>query len=106
MQKNVLMNGVGKEVKKMNDLIRRGDVLKLFPINDCSDKMIGLYERVLDISTAYDVEKVEEELKITFERTVAEILDMTDSEYTIADFNIKPYSNRICNVVKAGGVNE
>lgn len=47
----------------MNDLIRREDVLKLFPINDCSDKMIGLYERVLDIPTAYDVDKVVAELQ-------------------------------------------
>lgn len=47
----------------MNDLIRRKDVLALFPTNDCSDKMVGLYERVLDIPTAYDVEKVVEEVK-------------------------------------------
>lgn len=49
----------------MNDLIRRKDVLALFPTNDCSDKMVGLYERVLDIPTAYDVEKVVAELKET-----------------------------------------
>lgn len=47
----------------MNDLIRRKDVLALFPTNDCSDKMVGLYERVLDIPTAYDVEKVVAELE-------------------------------------------
>lgn len=47
----------------MNDLIRRKDVLALFPTNDCSDKMVGLYERVLDIPTAYDVEKVVEEIE-------------------------------------------
>ena len=47
----------------MNDLIRRKDVLALFPTNDCSDKMVGLYERVLDIPTAYDVEKVVEQLE-------------------------------------------
>ena len=47
----------------MNDLIRRKDVLVLFPTNDCSDKMVGLYERVLDIPTAYDVEKVVEEIE-------------------------------------------
>lgn len=46
----------------MNELIRRKDVLELFPTNDCSDKMVGLYERVLDIPAAYDVEKVVEEL--------------------------------------------
>ena len=46
----------------MNDLIRRKDVLALFPTNDCSDKMVGLYERVLDIPTAYDVSKVAAEL--------------------------------------------
>lgn len=44
----------------MNDLIRRKDVLALFPTNDCSDKMVGLYERVLDIPTAYDVVLVED----------------------------------------------
>lgn len=47
----------------MNNLIRRKDVLELFSTNDCSDKMIGLYERVLDIPTAYDVEKVVAEIK-------------------------------------------
>ena len=47
----------------MNDLIRRKDVLALFPINDCSDKMVGLYERVLDIPTAYDKDKVLHELR-------------------------------------------
>ena len=47
----------------MNDLIRRKDVLALFPTNDCSDEMIGLYERVLDIPAAYDVEKVVAELE-------------------------------------------
>ena len=47
----------------MNDLIRRKDVLALFPTNDCSDKMVGLYERVLDIPIAYDVEKVVEQLE-------------------------------------------
>lgn len=46
----------------MNDLIRRKDVLALFPTNDCSDKMVGLYERVLDIPTAYDVDAVVAEL--------------------------------------------
>lgn len=66
---------------------------------------INTIKRILqDIDTAYDAEKVVEEIKTTFEQTIAEILDETDSEYTIADFNIKPYSNRICNVVKAGGV--
>ena len=47
----------------MNDLIRRKDVLALFPTNDCSDKMVGLYERILDIPTAYSVEKVVAELE-------------------------------------------
>lgn len=86
---------------------------RLVDIEDVKDFINGLdslpWEEELDnelkyIPTAYDKKKVEEELKITFEQTVAEILDVTDSEYTIADFNIKPYSNRICNVVKRGGV--
>lgn len=47
----------------MNDLIRRKDVLALFPINDCSDKMVGLYEKVLDVPTSYNPGKVVEELE-------------------------------------------
>ena len=75
-----------------------------FLIHDTEDLTHEEFEDLVNTQpTAYDVEKVEEELEITFEQTVAEILDMTDSEYTIADFNIKPYSNRICNVVKRGG---
>ena len=46
----------------MNDLIRRKDVLALFPTNDCSDKMVGLYERVLDIPIAYSIENVIQEI--------------------------------------------
>lgn len=87
---------------------------RLVDIEDVKDFINGLdslpWEEELDnelkyIPTAYDKKKVEEELKNTFERTVAEILDETDSEYTIADFNIKNYSNRICDIVKRGGVN-
>lgn len=48
----------------MSDLISRKDVLALFPTNDCSDKMVGLYERVLDIPTAYDIDKIVEELEL------------------------------------------
>lgn len=54
---------ISRSALYMNDLIRRKDVLALFPINDCSDKMVGLYERVLDIPTAYDIEKVVAELE-------------------------------------------
>ena len=54
---------ISRSALYMNDLIRRKDVLALFPINDCSDKMVGLYERVLDIPTAYDVDAVVAELE-------------------------------------------
>lgn len=53
---------INKSESFMNDLIRRKDVLALFSINDCSDKMIGLYEKVLDVPTAYNPEKVVEEI--------------------------------------------
>lgn len=53
--------------------------------------------------TAYDPEAVVAELEDKFERTVAEILDKTGSDFTIADFNVKRYSDRICEIVRKGG---
>ena len=53
--------------------------------------------------TAFDMEKVVADLEDKFEQTVAEILDKTGSDFTIADFNIKRYSNRICEIVRKGG---
>lgn len=86
----------------MNDLIRREDVLKLFPINDCSDKMIGLYERVLDIPTAYDVEKVVAELE-----SRKELLNMAKISTIQNNVGQNAYNIAI-GIVKAGGkeVNE
>lgn len=60
-------------------------------------------ENVLRKPTAYDPEKVVAELEDKFERTVAEILDKTGSDFTIADFNVKRYSDRICEIVRKGG---
>ena len=53
--------------------------------------------------TAYDPEAVVKELENKFEQTVAEILDKTGSDFTIADFNVKRYSDRICEIVRKGG---
>ena len=79
----------------MNDLIRRKDVLALFPTNDCSDKMVGLYERVLDIPTAYDVEKV-----------VAELEDIKNAPKRDYPYNTGWKSSVECaiEVVRKGGV--
>ncbi len=49
---------------------------------------------------AFDTEKVTNELQTVFEQIVAEILYKTESDFTIADFNIKPFSNRICDVIR------
>lgn len=68
--------------------------------DDIKDQML------FDLSyqpTAYDPEKVVAELEIKFEQTVAEILDKTGSDFTIADFNVKRYSDRICEIVRKGG---
>ena len=67
-------------------------------------KVSEMFQLIKNQPTAYDVEKVEKELKDAFERLVAEILNKTNSEYTIVDFNIKPYSNRICDIVRKGGI--
>ena len=79
----------------MNDLIRRKDVLALFPTNDCSDKMVGLYERVLDIPTAYDVEKVVAEL---------EKLPNREADYYYANSNDVIDREDAIDIVKRGGV--
>lgn len=79
----------------MNDLIRRKDVLTLFPINDCSDKMIGLYEKVLDIPTSYNPEKVVEELG--------------EKKEIVKEYEKYHYSVRLndaINIVKRGGIYE
>lgn len=52
--------------------------------------------------TAYNVDKVVEQLGDEFEQVVAVILDMTGSDYTIADFNLAPFKERLLEVVKAG----
>lgn len=46
---------------------------------------------------------VVEELKVVFEQTVAEILDKTGSDFTIEDFNLKPFTDRVCDVVRKAG---
>ena len=83
----------------MNDLIRRKDVLALFPTNDCSDKIVGLYERVLDIPTAYDVDMV-----------VAKLEEKADSIPIQYEYNYeKGISDGIgdaIDIVRKGGVNE
>ena len=86
----------------MNDLIRRKDVLALFPTNDCSDKMVGLYERVLDIPTAYDVEKVVEELEEwSFETEI--VIPGIDGYDDTANREIICTDNAI-DIVRKGGV--
>lgn len=81
----------------MNDLIRRGDVLALFPMNDCSDKMIGLYERVLDIPTAYDSEEVLAELDAS---SVSATIVMGSHKINRKVIN----ADRAISIVKAGGI--
>ena len=84
----------------MNDLIRRKDALALFPTNDCSDKMVGLYERVLDIPTAYDIEKVVAELACN-SRFIDDI-----NEHNIKCISCVIGQKTAIDIVKAGGVVE
>ena len=88
----------------MSDLISRSVLLKqLLEVKD--DEIIkGVIGLVQTQPTAYDMEKVIAELEDKFEQTVAEILDKTGSDFTIADFNVKRYSDRICEIVRKGGV--
>lgn len=59
---------------------------------------------VLDAQpTAYDVDKVVEQLGDMFEKTVGEILHETGSGFTIADFNISKYRDRLTKVVRVAG---
>ena len=54
--------------------------------------------------TAYDVDKVVEQLGVAFEAIVAEILDGTGSEFTIGDFNIRKYTDVLTGIVRSGYV--
>ena len=93
---------ISRSESYMNDLIRRKDVLALFPTNDCSDKMMGLYERVLDIPIAYDVEKVVAELEEKrgeYEEAYAYYGDGEDLRISLA------YNNAM-DIVKGGVDNE
>lgn len=83
----------------MNDLIRRKDVLALFPTNDCSDKMVGLYERVLDIPTAYDIEKVMAELG----KWSAEVQVISEVDGKIHRVKVVN-AERAINIAREGGV--
>ena len=56
--------------------------------------------------TAFDKEKVMEELNNSFERSVAEILDYIGSGYTIADFSLEKFKRKICCIVEKGGIEE
>lgn len=80
----------------MNGLIRRKDVLALFPTNDCSDKMVGLYEKVLDIPTAYDVDKVVEEIKKS----------ATDDDGLIVKDGAEPmiWKSKAVTIIRNGGI--
>lgn len=70
-------------------------------ITNAEDKSV--IDIINEQPTAYDVEVVVEQTKVVFERTVAEILCKTESDFTIADFNIKPFTKKICDVVRKGG---
>jgi len=68
------------------------------------------HEHIIDLvgmqPTGYDPEAVVAELGVVFEQTVAEILDKTESDFTIADFNVRPFADRLCAVVRKGGAHE
>lgn len=82
-------------------IIRPHNHMDFVLINKCSDQVD--YD---SIPTAYNVDKVVEQLGNEFEQIVAAILDMTGSDYTIADFNLAPFKKRLLEVVKAGGVDD
>lgn len=65
-----------------------------------------ILELIDEQPTAVNMDEVVAETKDVFERLVAEILYKTGSKYTIVDFNLKPYADRVCDVVRKGGVHE
>ena len=67
------------------------------------DKVIKMLQ---NMTTAFDKEKVIEELNNSFERSVAEILDYIGSGYTIADFSLEKFKRKICCIVEKGGIEE
>lgn len=105
------------EGSSMSDLISRSALIKHLtdwrlqecPVGICDEEtetyktICECIKAVEEQPTAHDVEKVVAELEIKFEQTVAEILDKTGSDFTIADFNVKRYSDRICEIVRKGG---
>ena len=64
---------------------------------------IGMLQNAFALYVKEETDRIVAELEDKFERTVAEILDKTGSDFTIADFNVKRYSDRICEIVRKGG---
>ena len=76
-----------------------------FILHDMEELTHEEFEKLVNEQpTTFDTEKVVAELEDKFEQAVAEILDKTGSDFTIADFNVKRYSDRICEIVRKGGV--
>ncbi|MBD5087393.1 MAG: hypothetical protein HDT30_01080 [Clostridiales bacterium] len=100
-----------------NDLISRQLVVELIE-SKLTDGHLSLGEDkplidagelltdISDIATTYNANKVVEQVGEEFERIAGELLDKTGSELQLCDFNIKPFTQRLAEIVKAGGVNE
>ena len=103
-----------KEIK--DDLISRSAVMELIEskfVDGCleqgDESLIGGYgllDEVSDLPVAFDLNKIAEQVGEEFERIAGELLDKTGSELQLCDFNIKPFTQRLAEIVKAGGVNE
>lgn len=93
-----------------NDLISRSTLIEYITSYDNRRADNMQWDRYAEIvanqPVAYNTEKIAEQVGEEFERTVAELFDKTGSELQICDFNIKPFEQRLTNIIRAGGVNE
>ena len=93
-----------------NDLISRSALIEYITSYDNRRADNMQWDRYAEIvanqPVAYNTEKIAEQVGEEFKRTVAELLEKTGSELQLCDFNIKPFEQRLTDIVKEGGVNE
>ena len=97
----------------MSDLISRSELIKHFEAIQQQENVVGLefiamIDEIKEQPTAYDVDKVVEELKeVMQDLSVIEILSHIDFDSTIQsglDNFLKAYNSELLRIVKNGGV--
>lgn len=99
----------------MSDLISRSELIKFFKehirtTEDFREIIINIIPTIKNQPTAYDIDKVVEELKETMQDlSVIEILSHIDFDSTIQsglDSFLKAYNSELLRIVRQGGVSD